>query len=459
MSIATEISRLQTAKGDLKTSIEAKGVTVPDATKIDGYAALVDQIQTGSGLPATLEIEATTVRTSPNTTENVASNDNIRILGSDMNKYTIAQWNAMYVAAGYDRTQMTVTPIGISVDAFDHAGESYLFDRYTGITYNPSGETAGAAGKLQHSPYNNNLATSAASGTDYTTNKGWSVTEDGDNLILAESNTGCSWTVSKDCGYANSHKAYNIADRTYYLWAYTEWLRHRFAISSGVATTAADKTMGEVAIFNSSGVQAAANEDMYFFVRADSSDAWHNTNILAKYNLNNRHATNSANLTSAIADAIYAKQKANGINMNDTGVNSSSILILAEGSKGAEAIAVGGYWYIITPYISNPNATTATATNNVADAPAVYWAIYKGFSLPSDTLLYAIYLNKTLLDAAFNYLKNKEGWALEAIPTNDYIWTAVRVSAYFAWYVSLSYGSLGIINPYSRYYSVGAVAS
>lgn len=49
MSIATEITRLQTAKADLKTAIEGKGVTVPSATKIDGYADLVDAIETGGG--------------------------------------------------------------------------------------------------------------------------------------------------------------------------------------------------------------------------------------------------------------------------------------------------------------------------------------------------------------------------------------------------------------------------
>lgn len=49
MSIASEISRLQQAKSDLATSITNKGVTVPAATTIDGYAALVDQIQTGGG--------------------------------------------------------------------------------------------------------------------------------------------------------------------------------------------------------------------------------------------------------------------------------------------------------------------------------------------------------------------------------------------------------------------------
>jgi hypothetical protein len=49
MSIASEISRLQTAKANLKTSIEGKGVTVPSATTLDGYPALVDAIS-GSGI-------------------------------------------------------------------------------------------------------------------------------------------------------------------------------------------------------------------------------------------------------------------------------------------------------------------------------------------------------------------------------------------------------------------------
>lgn len=47
MSIANEIARLQGAKADLKTAIEGKGVTVPAATKLDGYADLVDDIQAG----------------------------------------------------------------------------------------------------------------------------------------------------------------------------------------------------------------------------------------------------------------------------------------------------------------------------------------------------------------------------------------------------------------------------
>lgn len=49
MSVATEITRLSSAKAAIKTAIEGKGVTVPSATKLDGYAALIGNIQTGGG--------------------------------------------------------------------------------------------------------------------------------------------------------------------------------------------------------------------------------------------------------------------------------------------------------------------------------------------------------------------------------------------------------------------------
>lgn len=55
MSISSEISRIQSAKSALAISIAAKGVTVPAATTLDGYAALVDSIQTGGGGDDTFE--------------------------------------------------------------------------------------------------------------------------------------------------------------------------------------------------------------------------------------------------------------------------------------------------------------------------------------------------------------------------------------------------------------------
>lgn len=58
MSIASEITRLQTAKSDLATSIANKGVTVPASATLDDYAALVDSIQTGGGGGSTLPYDA-----------------------------------------------------------------------------------------------------------------------------------------------------------------------------------------------------------------------------------------------------------------------------------------------------------------------------------------------------------------------------------------------------------------
>jgi len=49
MSIATEITRLNNAKAAIKSAIEAKGVTVPSSTKLDGYASLVNSIPSGGG--------------------------------------------------------------------------------------------------------------------------------------------------------------------------------------------------------------------------------------------------------------------------------------------------------------------------------------------------------------------------------------------------------------------------
>ena len=47
MSIQTELTRLTNAKAAIKTAIEGKGVTVPDATLLDGMASLNESIEAG----------------------------------------------------------------------------------------------------------------------------------------------------------------------------------------------------------------------------------------------------------------------------------------------------------------------------------------------------------------------------------------------------------------------------
>lgn len=47
MSISTELSRIQKAKTDIKTAIEAKGVIVPSNDRIDQYPQYINQIEAG----------------------------------------------------------------------------------------------------------------------------------------------------------------------------------------------------------------------------------------------------------------------------------------------------------------------------------------------------------------------------------------------------------------------------
>ena len=49
MSIASEITRLQSAKASVKSAIEAKGVTVPPTSKLDDYAEYISEISGGGG--------------------------------------------------------------------------------------------------------------------------------------------------------------------------------------------------------------------------------------------------------------------------------------------------------------------------------------------------------------------------------------------------------------------------
>ena len=47
MSVQTELSRIINAKAAIKAAIEGKGVTVPEATLLDGMAALIESIEAG----------------------------------------------------------------------------------------------------------------------------------------------------------------------------------------------------------------------------------------------------------------------------------------------------------------------------------------------------------------------------------------------------------------------------
>lgn len=47
MSIINDLSRISNAKSDLANAISGKGVAIPEGTKLDGYAELVNGISGG----------------------------------------------------------------------------------------------------------------------------------------------------------------------------------------------------------------------------------------------------------------------------------------------------------------------------------------------------------------------------------------------------------------------------
>ena len=405
-----------------------------------------------------LPVESTTITTKEGKTAAVATNDHIKIVDENMQAYTVKEWNERSVANGFNNS-LIAKPIGFRMEVND---VDVLFRwPFTGKTWNCLG-TSSADNAMQHSLFEYDQRTSAGSGEDYTclqdANLGtntvgshraadWEITDDGDSLTLYCGNTGQSWQMAKDCGNTNFMVAFNYDERCDAMIAQNEWMRHRFAICSGVKTTEPDGTITSVEILNASGKQPAVGEDMYFYV--DGS----NTTLKAKYNVNNRHAVESYYLTDEIAEFIYAKQKENGINMNDTGVNSSDKPLLVNGAKGAEAIAVGGFWYIITPYISRPNGTQTNYDYNIMDSPAVYYckAVADGVRLPGDKEVFPLWTNKNIINGLMNYLRTYEGWTDDVPAYNSgNAWSCVRSSGIGAWYVNLGGGNCSSNFTYGR---------
>ena len=74
MSIQTDLPRIKNAKSAIKAAIEGKGVTVPEATLLDGMAALIDSIETGGGNFAT-----GTFTTTDDIKSNVVINHNLGV--------------------------------------------------------------------------------------------------------------------------------------------------------------------------------------------------------------------------------------------------------------------------------------------------------------------------------------------------------------------------------------------
>lgn len=471
MSTANKLQAILNSKAAIKSAIEAKGVAdVGDV--LSTYADKISSIKSGASdyelesKMLVLPVNSTIITTSSGGTAAVATNDHIKIVDEDLKQYTVKEWNERSVLNGFDNSLVS-KPIGFSLECNDV--KVNVRWPYVGTIYNCLG-TASANNSMQHSIYEYDQRIGAESGDDYTPSQDvnlgtntpgsynaadWSITDNGDNLTLYCGNTKQSWTMAKNCGNANFMAAFNYKDRNDAMIAQNEWLRHRFAICSGIQTTESDGTIKSVEILNASGTQAAVGEDMYFYIDGQ------NTTLKAKYNLNNRHNINSAYLTDEIAEYIYSKQVENGINMNDTGVNSADKPILVQGARGAEAIAVNGYWYIITPYVSRPNRKQTNFDYNTIDSPAIYYCKSLGDDvyLCGDKELLPMWTNRNIINGLINYLRAYEE-RTEEVPSYNAggAWSCVRNGGNVAWYVNLDNGSCYFSSTYVRC-SVWAVSA
>ena len=462
---AQKLQAILNSKAAIKTAIENNGVTVGNA-ELSDYPNKINEIP--DGLNGFLSVTSKTVPTSPTQTTNMAYNKKCGILDENGKEWDVLDWHQRWVDNGYSATGLS-KPTGLWMDAFGlHI--KLLWPLTSDVSYSDvSGTVALVNNAFAHFVYNINAITAAtaANRTVWPCNQSgmkghgvagkynddtWYAQNKGDGLeIYCENTNEVFYIPSRDVGNANAFVKDNNEDYMESHYVQCEFLRALFAICSGIRTNEPDGTVTEVEILNSNGEQAAVGEDMYFWVDGT------NTGLKAKYNLNCLVSASSnvttGLLTQAISDAIYDKQVAAGINMNDTGVNSASKHILPEGCKGAEAIAVDGYWYIKTPFISNPNGTTFNANNNMPDAPAAYICKKRGVSLPTERELYPYYLNRTtVVTAAINLLRTTEGLSADvpaAVAAS--CWSAVRYNATGAWFVNTSSGSCFNLTTYSRY--------
>lgn len=122
MSIATEISRLQTAKANLKTSIENKGVTVGDVT-LDEYYTKVDAIPS-SPTPTTIKSKCFVVTlTQDYTSGNVTlvsgdtdlaqhrSDTSFLISMNALNTASVAQQTRCFFTGNVKHVSTDITPV------------------------------------------------------------------------------------------------------------------------------------------------------------------------------------------------------------------------------------------------------------------------------------------------------------------------------------------------------------
>ena len=126
MSISDQITRLQNAKASIKTSIENKGVTVPDDAKLDAFPALIDDIQAGGSGETHVNPDFYEVRT-----QNGTNFDNL-FRGYSGPDIDVSKWDTSKVtSAQYCFSDCTKSMDISNWDLSSLTNASYMFNSFT----------------------------------------------------------------------------------------------------------------------------------------------------------------------------------------------------------------------------------------------------------------------------------------------------------------------------------------
>lgn len=146
MSIAYEIERISDAKADLRTAIQAKGVTVPASAKLDTYDTYVGQIQQGS--TPTLQNKTVNPSTSQQSVTADAGYDGLgtvtvtAIQTETKTATPTTSQQAITPTAGRYLTQVTVGAVTSAIDSNIQAGNIKSGTTILGVTGTYTGSGA-----------------------------------------------------------------------------------------------------------------------------------------------------------------------------------------------------------------------------------------------------------------------------------------------------------------------------
>lgn len=253
-TIASEISRLQQAKADLKTAIEGKGITVSSAATIDAYADYVDDIE-----------EAAPAVTHPNPTISVSSGGLITAThtqgagtvaaGTTTATEQLSTQGAQTITPG--TTNQTISSGKYLTGTQTIAGDADLVasNIKSGVTiFNVTGSYSGGGG-----------STLTPTAGDYPVVGNGGLGGGGSNLT----STGISITIPVSGTYRLKWCAFRRNNSTSYSWS-SQLYRKRGNSTSAIGTEVTTWTSTYTQA-NSLDIACEANDIIYVYVRGRSS--------------------------------------------------------------------------------------------------------------------------------------------------------------------------------------------